>query len=274
MQDFSTADTLTEEQAPAPTDRSLPLPLHSAWLTRVLLVANVLIYALLTWASLPEQELYESVMGGASGDALIGFGAKVNNFIVEGQYWRLLTPVFLHIGLVHLLFNEYALSIFGRQLENLFGTARFAVIYLLAGIAGNVASFAFSPALSAGASGAIFGIIGAMAMFFVRNRDLLGEMGRQQFRSLLGLIAINIFLGFSLPGIDNFGHMGGLAAGLALGALLSPTYTLAQSPIPPHLQVAERPQTVPTALVALLAFALLCAATYLTLPLAPVGPLR
>jgi rhomboid protease GluP len=264
-----------EEQAlPPSTTRSLPLPLHSAWLTRVLIVFNVLLFVLLTVGSLSEQGLYESIVSGASRAALIFFGAKVNTLIVQGEWWRLLTPAFLHIGVIHLLFNQYALSIFGRELESLFGTARFAIIYLLAGIAGNVASFAFSPALSAGASGAIFGVIGAMAMFFVRNRQLLGEMGKQQFRSLLGMIGINLFLGVTLPGIDNYGHLGGLAAGLALGALLSPTYTLQPSPEPPSVQVVERRSMLPTSLVTLAALGVLLAATFFALSITPLAPAR
>ncbi len=161
------------------------------------------------------------------------FGAKANAAIKAGEYWRLLTPIFLHIGVLHLIFNQYALSIFGREMETIFGTARFAAIYLLSGLFGSLASFAFNPVISAGASGAIFGIIGAMAAFFLRNRQTLGQMGRDQLRSLLVLIGFNLFLGTAVSGIDNWGHIGGLISGIVLGLLLAPTYTFERLPAPP-----------------------------------------
>jgi rhomboid protease GluP len=246
----------------------LPLPLHRAWLTYAILGLNILLFLLLTLIA--RNGFFDALTGGADRATLVAFGAKENHAILAGEYWRFLTPVFLHIGMIHLLFNQYALYLFGREVEQLFGTLRFALIYLLAGVAGSVASFAFSAAVSAGASGAIFGIIGALTVFFLRNGEFLGEAGRQQMRSLLGLIGINLFLGFTIPGIDNYSHMGGLAAGLLLGAALAPTYTVEELPPPLFAQVMERPTPLPPLLVALLALGLLGAAAFLALPMAPL----
>ncbi|MDQ4075892.1 MAG: rhomboid family intramembrane serine protease [Chloroflexota bacterium] len=264
---------LSEEVVPESSPRTFPLPFHGTWLTHVILAINIGLFLILTFVSflVTPQGLLEALLGGADSRVLLLFGAKSNLLIKQGEVWRLLTPIFLHIGLVHLLFNQYALSIFGKELESLFGTPRFATVYFLAGLFGSVASFAFTAAISAGASGAIFGIIGALAAFFLRNRETLGEMGRQQLRGLLVLIAINLFLGVSIPGIDNWGHVGGLVSGFLLGAILAPTYTLRRIPEPPFARVVERPPVLPNAIVLPLGIVLLLAATLLAVPLAPPG---
>ncbi|HBY93648.1 MAG: rhomboid family intramembrane serine protease [Ardenticatenaceae bacterium] len=198
-----------------PQQRGYPLPIHRAWITFTVLVLNFLVFMAMEVAG-----------GSTSSCVLLRFGAKFNYLIAQGQWWRLLTPIFLHIGMVHLLFNEYALWLFGREVERLFGSARFILIYILSGLYGSWASFAFSPALSAGASGAIFGIIGALVAFFLRNRQRFGELGRRQLTNLVVVIGLNLVLGFTIPGIDNFGHIGGLTSGFLLGLALTPLYTL------------------------------------------------
>jgi rhomboid protease GluP len=132
--------------------------------------------------------------------------------------------MFLHIGLMHLFFNSYALFAFGIEVERLYGSPRFLVIYLLAGLWGSLISFAFGPNLSAGASGAIFGLLGVMLAFFRRHREIFGEWGRQRLLNLLGVAVLNLVLGFTVPGIDNLAHLGGLLSGAALGWLLAPQY--------------------------------------------------
>lgn len=258
-------------EAPPPP-RTLPLPLHRSLFTRALLVFNVLVYIALTLAA--DNGLFNAAIGGADIRTLVAFGAKFNPAILDGEYWRFLTPVFLHIGLIHLLFNQYALSIIGTQVERLFGSGRFLAIYMLSGIGGSIASFAMSAAVAAGASGAIFGIIGTLAAFFVRNREILGDMGRQQLRSLLGLIAINLFLGASIPGIDNAGHMGGLVVGTILGLLFAPTYTLETIPIPPYRSVREGRAAIPLWLLPVGGALLLALAAMLAAQIAPVAPVR
>ncbi len=170
--------------------------------------------------------LATEVAGGSTDtDVLLRFGAMYGPYIADGDYWRLFTAMFLHVGLTHLAFNGFGLFIFGQQVEKFYGPYRFGVIYILAGLAGSVASFALNDtAVGAGASGAIFGILGALVAFFVIHRDKLGEFGRQSLTGFLILAAINLFIGFSIPNVDNFAHMGGFAAGFALTLPLAPKY--------------------------------------------------
>lgn len=167
----------------------------------------------------------ETLAGGSTQtEVLIKLGAKYSPLIASGEYWRLLTAMFLHIGWMHLFFNAYALVAIGTDLERIVGWRRFLTVYLLSGLFGSLASYAFSPHLSAGASGAIFGVIGALGSFFALYRERLGKWGRARLGNILFLIAINLFFGFTNPGIDNYGHIGGLLSGAALGLALAPRY--------------------------------------------------
>jgi rhomboid protease GluP len=179
----------------------------------------------------------ETLAGGSEQTAvLIRLGAKVTYLVASGEYWRLFTSMFLHIGFAHLLFNGYALVAIGTELERLLGPVRFLVIYLLSGLYGALASYAFSVNLSAGASGAIFGLIGALAAFFFLHRARLGNWGRMRLANIAFLIAINLFFGFTYPGIDNLAHLGGLLGGFGLGWALAPRYEVE----PVGLQVIDR----------------------------------
>jgi rhomboid protease GluP len=124
------------------------------------------------------------------------------------------------------MLNGYALIVIGTELERFVGWQRFLAIYLLSGLAGSLASYAFSPSLSAGASGAIFGIIGALAAFFLLHRNQLGTWGQKRLANIAFLIVINVILGLTQPRIDNLAHMGGLVAGLGLGWALVPRYAI------------------------------------------------
>lgn len=169
----------------------------------------------------------ETILGGSTEtEVLVRMGAKVTPLIAAGQYWRLFTAMFLHIGFLHVMLNGYALVVIGTELERFVGWQRFLAIYLLSGLAGSLASYAFSPNLSAGASGAIFGIIGALAAFFLLHRNQLGAWGQRRLANIAFLIVINIVLGLTQPRIDNLAHMGGLLAGLGLGWALAPRYAL------------------------------------------------
>jgi len=149
---------------------------------------------------------------------LILFGAKYTPLILEGQWWRLITPMFLHIGIIHLLMNSMALYFLGTTVERIFGRFRFLFIFLLAGFMGNVASFVFSPqSISAGASGGIFGLFGALLFFgLVHPRPFFRTMGA----NIITLVGINLLIGF-LPGIDFAGHLGGLVGGFLAAAIVS-----------------------------------------------------
>ncbi|MFV9504919.1 MAG: rhomboid family intramembrane serine protease [Oscillochloridaceae bacterium umkhey_bin13] len=167
---------------------------------------------------------------------LVVMGAKVNQLIDLGQYWRLLTATFLHASLVHIFFNSFALYALGPEAERIYGLRRFLTLYFLAGLGGSVASYLFSPNPSVGASGAVFGLIGGLGIFFYFSRAVLGEFGRTQVQSMGAIAAINLLIGLSLPGtIDNWGHIGGLIAGLIVGAALAPRLQIDNQFFPPVL---------------------------------------
>jgi rhomboid protease GluP len=200
---------------PSPRRVQLPLPIHQPRLTWVLLAVNVVVWLLMT------------ALGGSERlETLIYFGAKFNPLIVEGQVWRLLTSIFLHIGLMHLLFNSYALFRLGIDVERVFGSGRFLILYLLSGVSGSLLSFAFNPHLSAGASGAIFGLIGALGAHLFRHREAFGQLGQRRLWDVVGVAGYNLVFGFITPGIDNLGHLGGLVSGVVLGWLLGPRYSV------------------------------------------------
>ena len=139
----------------------------------------------------------------------------VNNYgvlgsaIRNGEYYRLITGIFLHGNLPHLLFNCYALFVIGTQIENFFGKIKYLIIYLFSGLMGSLFSIIFANYLSIGASGAIFGLMGSLLYFGYHYRVYLGNVIKSQ---ILPLIILNLLLGL-LPGIDNFAHIGGLLGG-------------------------------------------------------------
>jgi rhomboid protease GluP len=163
-------------------------------------------------------------VSGGSGDSgnLLRWGAKYGPGILDGEWWRLIVPVFLHVGFFHLVSNTFALIIFGGTVESTFGRASYAAIYLLSGVLGNVASFWAGPALGAGASGAVLGITGAFGAYVLLNRRILGQLGRQSLAAIGVILAINVAFGFVAAGVDNAAHLGGLVAGAAMGAALAP----------------------------------------------------
>jgi len=160
-------------------------------------------------------------------DVLAALGACEKPAILQGQLWRFITPVFLHANVPHIAFNMYALWVFGLDLERLFGHWRFLVLYLLAGFTGNVLSFLFlpnSPAGSVGASTAIFGLVAAEGVFLIQNRKLLGRNYGRAISNVVFIVIGNLVLGLSIPGIDNWGHAGGLLGGLLFTWLGGPVW--------------------------------------------------
>jgi membrane associated rhomboid family serine protease len=154
-----------------------------------------------------------------SNAALCRLGALNAPAIAEsGQWWRLFTVMVLHAGLIHFLFNSYALYAFGPLLETALGGPRFLALYVGCGFVGAAASFGLHhTALSVGASGAIFGLLGALVVFFWRRRH---SGGAAPFQNLLLIMALNLFLTFRLASIDSLAHIGGLVAGIGTMALL------------------------------------------------------
>jgi rhomboid protease GluP len=169
------------------------------FISHILIAINVIVYGLMMF--------YDSKL---SVMTLIQFGAKINYRIADFELYRLVTPMFLHAGLAHLGFNCYALHLFGRDTEMIFGKARFLIIYFTAGIIGTIGSFLFNDNVSVGASGAIFGLIGANLYLFTLNRDVYKRIFGNNIFILLG---INVVYGFINPMIDNTAHLSGLIGG-------------------------------------------------------------
>ena len=202
-------------------------------------------------------------LSGGSTDTgtLLNFGAMSPPLVAQGEYWRLFTAMFLHSGFMHILFNGLSLFIFGRMVESIYGHVKFSLIYTMAGIFGSIASFNInSTVVAAGASGAIFGIIGALTAYFLVNRKTLGDFGRQNLTGLLILAGINLLFGFSVQGIDNWAHIGGLTLGFLLALPISPrhqyqsTFSIAQ-PESHHTNstsLLKKWYVVPTAIILLL----------------------
>jgi rhomboid protease GluP len=186
-------------------------------------------------------------------------GLKVNELIANGQIWRLFTPMFLHGSIPHFMFNMYALYVFGRTLEPFYGHARFLALYLIGGFAGNVFSMLFTEAPSLGSSTAIFALLGAEGIFLYQNRGLLGGRGRQALTQLITVAVLNLVIGLS-PGIDNWGHIGGLIAGVLFAWFAGPLIEV--QGVPPDVSVSdsrESRRVVTTALWVAALFAILAA---------------
>ena len=173
------------------------------FVTYILLAIQIILFILMTF------------MGGSENSAiLLLFGAKFNPLIAAGQYWRLITPIFLHIGVVHLLINSITLYYLGSMVENILGHWRYLLIYLSAGLMGNLFSYQFSANISAGASTSLFGLFAvflALRNLFPRNR-YIQSIGSQY----LMIVGINLVLGFLGSGIDIWGHIGGLVGGFLM----------------------------------------------------------
>ena len=205
--------------------------------TIILLIANFFVF-LLMWQSsgTATQNLWLF-----PGPVLLAYGAKLNSLINEQhQWWRFVTPMFVHVGILHLLVNMYSLWIIGPYVEKLYGSAKFVVFWILTGIAGVVASYltvvnpdrSLSPlarflfktqdSASAGASGALFGLVGVLFVFGIKFRHELPEGFKRAFGTgMLPVILINLFIGYMAHGfIDNAAHLGGLISGAALAIVV------------------------------------------------------
>ncbi len=206
--------------------------------TIVFLVANLFVFLLMWEASGMD---YSVLWGQFPEEVLLAFGAKTNDLIQHGhQYWRLVTPIFIHVNLIHVLINMYSLWVIGPWVEKLYGSTKFVVFWVVTGIAGVVASYltvvpGSHPGLigsflikandnpSAGASGALFGLVGVLFVFGIKYRHELPEGFKRAFGTgMLPIILLNLGIGFMARGIiDNAAHMGGLISGAAFAAVVS-----------------------------------------------------
>lgn len=248
-----------------PPSYQLRLPLGAPRAIWVILALNIVIFAIPALMGL----VGVRIDGQSPSDYILNLGAKDNASIkLGGQYYRFLTAMFLHAGLLHIGFNAYALYAIGPECERLYGTARFLALYLIAGLGGGVASYVFTSSPSVGASGAIFGLIGGLAAFYYVSRELLGDTARRQIANLATIIMINLFIGFSTPLIDNSAHLGGLVVGALVGWLLAPRFEVDQRLFPPAIVRRGLPLAWGWALGVL---ALLIAAAMLIIPPLPGG---
>lgn len=168
------------------------------------------------------------IFGSGSTDTatLVKFGANVPSLIKAGEYYRLITSAFLHIGLLHLLVNCYALYVIGPQIESFFGKIKYIIIYLMSAIFGNLLSILFFNGISAGANGAIFGLLGAMLYFGYHYRIYLDGVLKSQ---VIPLIIMNLALGFILSNVNNAAHIGGLIGGILVSGMLGVKYKSTKS---------------------------------------------
>lgn len=185
------------------------------WVTPTLIVLNVVVFAVMVLKGVdPMSPLV---------DDLIKWGANYGPLTTQGQWWRLLTSTFIHIGLLHIFVNMYALWNLGRFVEKLFGQTGFIIVYVLSGLAASLTTTTWNPQVtSAGASGAIFGIFGAIFGYLLRTRRTMpGTIFKSLLRSGGLFLVINLGIGLSVPHVDMSAHVGGLIAGFALSLLIS-----------------------------------------------------
>lgn len=171
--------------------------------TYILMALNILVYLV---SAIKGKNLFEIDIY-----TLVDMGAKVNILIDDGQVWRFLTAAFLHGGLIHIIFNMMALNAIGMQVEKIYGWKKYLLIYFSSAIGGSILSYIFSPkSISVGASGAVFGLLGAMLVFGFMKKDVIGK---SFMFNIIQVIVLNIVIGLTVPNIDNWGHIGGLILG-------------------------------------------------------------
>jgi membrane associated rhomboid family serine protease len=161
---------------------------------------------------------------------LITDGAKYNPLIRQGQYWRFITPIFLHVNALHVGLNMLNLLFLGIYIERLAGHIRLLFIYLVSGVVSIIASFYFAPQeVSVGASGALFGLVGAYSIFILMHRRAMTWQGIPAIIELIVIVGFNLGLGLVIPGIDNYAHVGGLISGCWLGWWFMPYYKVSRN---------------------------------------------
>jgi len=202
-------------QTPPPRSMQVAMPNVKPYATYIILAVTTFIYLL----QVGGQYLLNA-------DVVTALGVKDDALIRAGEIWRLITPVFLHASILHIAFNMYALFIFGRGIEARYGHVRFMMLYFLSGYAGNVMSFLLTVSPSLGASTAIFGLISAEGVFIIQNRKLLGNRVNRSLMNLVYIAGINLLIGYTTPGVDNWGHIGGLLGGLLFAWFGGPRWKL------------------------------------------------
>ncbi len=184
-------------------------------MTRTIVIANVAVFGAMVANGMPFLD--------SDGQMMLDWGANFGPLTMNGQWWRLGTCMFLHFGIIHLALNMWILRGLAQIVERLVGSTGFAIVYLVSGIAGSIASLAWQPVgVSAGASGAVFGTAGALLGFVVLRSDTIPKAVRyQMLKSMATFLILNLVIGMSLPQIDMAAHTGGFVAGVICGLILS-----------------------------------------------------
>jgi rhomboid protease GluP len=184
-------------------------------LTYSIIAVNIFVYLI-------SATLSESIID-MDMQTLVDLGALYGPLVVlKGEWWRLFTAMFLHGGMTHILMNMFSLYLIGRGMEMYFYPKSYAVIYLFSGLLGGLASLYMHPnSVGIGASGAIFGVFGALAGFFLAHRDKIADHSKAFMKDFGMVLGINLVLGLSIPSIDVSAHIGGLVVGLIGGFVIS-----------------------------------------------------
>ncbi|MFL0194909.1 rhomboid family intramembrane serine protease [Clostridium sp. WILCCON 0269] len=180
-----------------------------AIVTYLIIALNILVYVGTSYLS---GNIIDSNL-----NVLVLMGAKVNFLIDRGQYYRLFTCMFLHAGIVHLGVNMYSLYMLGTFIEKIYGKFKYMVIYIISGLVSSTFSYMFSSSVSVGASGAIFGLLGAALVFALKMKH---QIAKGFIVNILSIIVMNLVIGLSIANVDNFGHIGGLIGGILITYLL------------------------------------------------------
>lgn len=180
-------------------------------ITYIIIVLNIIAYIFTAYLS---KNIADSNI-----NVLVLLGAKVNSLISQGQYYRLITCMFLHGGIIHIALNMYALVAIGTLVEDIYGKTKYTIIYFISGLISSIFSFEFSQSISIGASGAIFGLLGASLVFGIKMKD---RIHKDYIINVLSVVVVNLIIGFSMPNVDNFGHIGGLIGGIIISYVLFP----------------------------------------------------
>ncbi|GAB4523044.1 MAG: hypothetical protein Fur0018_05520 [Anaerolineales bacterium] len=216
---------------PEPQHITVHMPAGRPWSVYTLMAVSIGVYLL--------QLTGQYLLGG---DVLATWGVKYAPYIAQGQWWRLVTPIFLHGSILHIGFNMYALYVIGPVLERFWGWRRFLGLYFLAGVAGNVFSLWFTREPSLGSSTAIFGLLAAEGILVYCN-GFLFQNPRSTLKSLGNLALINFVIGLS-PGIDNWGHLGGFLGGAAFAWLAGPLFLIVPAGNTAYLRDQRAPASV------------------------------
>lgn len=194
-------------------------------ITYSLIIINILLYIILAISSGSFVELDANLL--ARYGALINFNEMGRNYL---ESYRLVTSIFLHSGLLHIIFNMYSLYVIGPQIESFFGKTKYLIIYILSAVIGNLLSILFLPdnVVSVGASGAIFGLLGSLLYFGYHYRIYLSGVIKSQ---IIPLIALNLLIGSMSSGINNIAHIGGLIGGVLISMAVGVKYKSQKSDI-------------------------------------------